>query len=68
MTTMLLLFFGIYTGRGFLRGTPVSLTKKTDNNDIAEILLEVTLNTINQTPTIHGGRINLKIFMNMGVV
>jgi hypothetical protein len=33
---------------GFLRGTPVSSTKKTDSHDITEILLKVALNTINQ--------------------
>ena len=31
-------------------GTPVSSTNKTDRHDIAEILLKVTLSTINQTP------------------
>jgi hypothetical protein len=30
-------------------GTPVSSTNKTDCNDITEILLKVTLNTIKQT-------------------
>jgi hypothetical protein len=33
----------------FSRGTPVSSTNKTDRHDIAEILLKVALNTINQT-------------------
>jgi hypothetical protein len=32
---------------GFLRGTPVSSTNKTDRHDITEILLKVALNTIN---------------------
>jgi hypothetical protein len=36
---------------GFLRETPVSSTNKTDRHDIAEILLKVALNTINQTNT-----------------
>ena len=31
---------------GFSPDTPVSLTNKTDRNDIAEILLKVKLNTI----------------------
>jgi hypothetical protein len=31
---------------GFLRGTPVSSTKKTDSHDVTEILLKVALNTI----------------------
>jgi hypothetical protein len=30
-------------------GTPVSSTNKTDRHDIAEILLKMALNTINQT-------------------
>jgi hypothetical protein len=34
------------TGRWF---SPVSSTNKTDRHDIAEILLKVALNTINQT-------------------
>jgi len=33
---------------GFLLGTPVSSTNKTDHHDIAKILLTVALNTINQ--------------------
>jgi hypothetical protein len=32
----------------FFPGTPVS-TNKTDRHDIAEVLLKVALNTINQT-------------------
>jgi hypothetical protein len=31
------------------KNTPVSSTNKTDRHDIAEILLKVALNTINQT-------------------
>jgi hypothetical protein len=34
------------TGRWFSKGTPVSSTKKTDRDDISEILLKVVLNTI----------------------
>jgi hypothetical protein len=34
---------------GFSPGTPVSSTNKTDRYDIAEILLKVALNTMNQT-------------------
>ena len=40
------------TGRWFSPDTPVSPTNKTDHHDIAEILLKVALNTINQ-PTYH---------------
>jgi hypothetical protein len=36
------------TGQWFFLGTPVSSTNKTDRHDIAEILLKVALNTINQ--------------------
>ena len=35
-------------GRWFSPGTPVSSTTKTGRHDIAEILLKVALNTINQ--------------------
>ena len=35
------------TGRSVSTGTPVSSTNKTDHHDITEILLKVTLNTIN---------------------
>ena len=37
------------TGRWFSPGSPVSSTSKTDHHDIAELLLKVALNTINQT-------------------
>jgi len=37
------------TGWWFCPGTPVYSTNKTDCHDIAEILLKVALNTINQT-------------------
>jgi hypothetical protein len=36
-------------GRWFSPGTPVSSTTKTGRHDIAEILLKVVLNTINQS-------------------
>ena len=36
-------------GRWFSQGTPASSTTKTGRNDIAEILLKVALNTINQS-------------------
>jgi hypothetical protein len=36
-------------GWWFSPGTPVSSTNKTDHHDIAEILLKVALNTIDQT-------------------
>jgi hypothetical protein len=35
-------------GRWFSPGTPVSATTKTSRQDIAEILLKVAINTINQ--------------------
>ena len=35
-------------GRWFSPGTPASSTTKTDPHDIAEILLKVVVNTINQ--------------------
>ena len=41
------------TGRWFSPGTQVSTTNKTDRNEIAEILLKVALNTINQTKPNH---------------
>ena len=46
-------------GQWFSSGTPVSSTNKTDLRDITEILLEVPLNTINQTiieDMLSGGR------------
>jgi len=36
-------------GWRFSKGAPVSSTNKTDLHDITEILLNVALNTINQT-------------------
>jgi hypothetical protein len=38
-------------GRWFSPGTPASSTTKTGRHDIAEILLKVALNTINQIKT-----------------
>jgi hypothetical protein len=35
-------------GRWFSPGSPASSTTKTDRHDIAEILMKVALNTINQ--------------------
>jgi len=40
---------GFTTGRWFSPGIPISSTNNTDCHDIAEILLKVTLITINQT-------------------
>jgi hypothetical protein len=40
-------------GRWFSPGTPASSTTKTGRHDIAEILLKVALNTINQINTCH---------------
>jgi hypothetical protein len=39
---------GLVHGRWFSPGTPASSTIKTDRHEIAEILLKVALNTINQ--------------------
>ena len=41
------------TGRWFSPGTPVSSTNKTDRQDITEILLKMTFNTISNTLIIH---------------
>jgi hypothetical protein len=38
----------IFIGRWFSPSTPASSTTKTGRHDIAEILLKVALNTINQ--------------------
>ena len=43
----------------FSPGTPVSFTNKTNHHEIAEILLKVALNTINQTKS-------LRYFTNIG--
>jgi hypothetical protein len=40
---------GLTTGRWFSHDTPVSSTNKTDHHDMAELLVKVALNTINQT-------------------
>jgi hypothetical protein len=40
-------------GRWFSPGTPASSTTKTGRHDIAEILLKVALNTINQSTFSH---------------
>jgi hypothetical protein len=40
---------GLCQVSGFFPFTPVSSTNKTDHHDIAEVLLKVELNTINQT-------------------
>jgi len=40
-------------GRWFSPGTPASSTTKTGRHDIAEILLKVALNTINQIKSNH---------------
>jgi hypothetical protein len=45
---------------GFYPGTLVSSTNKTDRHNIAEILLKVVLNTINQTIIISGKFYNLR--------
>jgi len=40
------------TGQWFSLGTPVSSTNKTDRQDITEILLKMTLNTLSPNPKI----------------
>jgi hypothetical protein len=40
-------------GQWFSLGTPASSTTKTGRHDIAEILLNVALNTINQSVTVY---------------
>ena len=50
-------------GRWFSPGTPASSTTKTGRHDIAEILLKVALNTINQINKI----INCKLFIVVNV-
>ena len=47
---------------GFFQGTPVSSTNKTDRHDIAEILLKVTLSTINQNQTLDKWRHQFSIY------
>jgi len=39
------------TGRWFSLGTPISSNNKTDRRDITQILLQMTLNTINPNQT-----------------
>jgi hypothetical protein len=55
-------------GRWFSPGTPTSSTTKTGRHDIAEILLKVALNTINQIKSILSViffRIIINIFFNI---
>jgi hypothetical protein len=52
-------------GRWFSPGTPASSTTKTDPHDIAEILLKVELNTINQ---IKSESETLKVLMSLILV
>ena len=47
----------------FSPGTPVSSTNKTDRHDIAEILLKVALNTINQTIIIFSDTTNVSVYL-----
>ena len=49
---MVLVLFLKFVRDRFFSGTPVSSTNKTDRHDIAEILLKVTLSTINQNQTL----------------
>ena len=44
------------TGLWFSLGTSVSSINKTDHHDITEILLKVTLNTINPNPSMNVAR------------
>jgi hypothetical protein len=41
------------TGQWFSPSAPVSFTNKTDNHDITEMLLNVTLNTLTLSPHLH---------------
>jgi hypothetical protein len=50
-------------GRWFSLGTPASSTTKTGHHDIAEILLRVALNTINQIKSNHIFICSLIIFL-----
>jgi hypothetical protein len=43
-------------GRWFSPGTPASSTTKTGRHDIAELLLKVALNTINQMGSVKYGQ------------
>jgi hypothetical protein len=45
-------------GRWFSPGTPASSTTETGRHDIAQILLKVALNTINQINQIQGHQSN----------
>ena len=51
------------TGQWFSPGTPVSSTNKTDRHDTTEILLKVTLNTINQPTNKIGFKLNRNIIL-----
>jgi hypothetical protein len=51
-------------GRWFSPGTPASSTTKTGRHDIAEILLKVVLNTINQIKSIW---LSIFKFQNLGM-
>jgi hypothetical protein len=48
------------SGRWLSPGTPASSTTKTCRHDIAEILLNVALNTINQIKSNNSNKINKK--------
>ena len=53
---------GLVAFQWFSMCTPVSSTNKTDRHDITEILLKVTLNTVNLTQTLdHSATSVLKI-------
>jgi hypothetical protein len=51
----------LVTGRWFFLGIPVSSTNKPIRHNIAEILLEVALNTINQTLTASVHKLMLQV-------
>jgi len=52
-------------GRWFSQGTPASSTTKTGSHDIAEILLKVALNTINQIKSNHIAVTTTRLWNNL---
>jgi len=54
-------------GRWFSPGTPASSTTKTGRHDIAEILLKVALNTINQIKSALGAIVD-QLYRPFGII
>ena len=52
-------------GQWFSPGTLFSSTIKADHHDIAEVLLKVTLNTINPKPTLLGVILSIYVKINI---